>query len=106
MKRIEEGIAARYDHTAMDRVTRKSFERQFVAGAEWMREELLRWHDPKESRPKNMQRILVKYKKADGRIRIGIATFHHPFNIGQGSFVIEGSRPRYILGWREIHENE
>lgn len=32
----------------------------FKAGAEWMREELTRWHDPKEELPEPMKDVLVK----------------------------------------------
>lgn len=76
----------------------------YAAGAKSERAELTRWNDPDESRPENMQRVLVKYKKADGSTKVGIATFHHPFDIGRGSFVMEASRPQYIIGWRPIHE--
>lgn len=75
----------------------------YLSGAEHVYEELTRWNDPDESRPNNMQRVLVKCQKADGSIEVDIATFHHFLNIGRGSFCIEASRPKYIIGWREIH---
>lgn len=74
-----------------------------LSGAQHVYEELTRWNDPDESRPNNMQRVLVKCQKADGSIEVDIATFHHFPNIGRGSFCIEASRPKYIIGWREIH---
>lgn len=79
-------------------------EEAFIAGAEAEHAKLTRWNDPDELRPDNMQRVLVKYKKTDGSTKVGIATFHNPFGIGRGSFVMEASRPRYIIGWRQIYE--
>ena len=76
----------------------------FIEGAKWMHAELTRWNDPDESRPENLQRVLVKYRQTNGSTKVGIATFHRLLGIGRGAFVMGASRPQYIIGWREIHE--
>lgn len=42
MKTIEEAVGERYNRTALDRVSRAALEREFRAGAEWMRNEMVK----------------------------------------------------------------
>lgn len=104
MKTIEEAVDERYDHTALDRVSRGALEREFRAGAEWMREELTRWHGPKEELPEDDREVLCIVNRQHSKY----AVLRHdnygwwqyvPFQ-GGGWCGYDGE----IIGWRYINE--
>ena len=76
MKKIEEMLNRASDEVAMVEVfdtSETSFKRvdiirkgYFEAGAEWMREELTRWHDPKKELPDTNRDVLVKTTLCSG----------------------------------------
>lgn len=78
----------------------------FIAGAEWMRREPTRWHDPKDEMPEYYKAVEVKYKLS-GLIRISTAWLSAG-DAGGYLWTIDGTNRiiKNIIGWREIHENE
>lgn len=68
----------------------------FLAGYE----EAMRWRDPKEELPENVEPVIVKYRTAKNVEKHGIGRY---INLGIGNpWTIEGSTGRNILGWRPI----
>lgn len=56
VRREDRGV----DYSALSRnVDRASARKHFAAGAEWMRNELTRWRDPKEQLPADGQEVLA-----------------------------------------------
>lgn len=68
----------------------------FMAGAEWMRDELTRWHDPKEELPEPMKDVLVKCSSKTCTV-----DFYEP---QLGCFFGEHATYMRVIGWRYIHE--
>lgn len=103
MTTIKERAKEQYDHAAMDRVTRKSFEREFAAGAEWMRAKLTRWNDPKENLPKEHTDVEVKTDK--GTVSVCNMELDEKgrrfWNVSRTNYMIPDV---HIVGWREIYE--
>lgn len=68
------------------------------------REELTRWHDPKEELPEYYKAVEVKYKLS-GLIRISTAWLSAG-DAGGYLWTIDGTNRiiKNIIGWREIHE--
>lgn len=102
MKTIEE-IARDYQRSDEDDGTTAT---AFQNGAEWMRKELTRWHDPKEELPQYYNVVEVKWY-GSGLSRISTAWLSAG-DAGGYLWTIEGTsrliNVRNILGWREIHE--
>lgn len=78
----------------------------FEAGARTERHELLRWRDPKEELPKGSEKVLVKYRLANGTIKYGIGEINmvYKFLGNSPTFIIEGSCHREVALWRPIEE--
>ena len=92
---------------------REQHDTSFKAGAEWMRQELLRWRDPQKELPEEGKLVLLKinsdypddlflgaYKNGDWDIDGGYVwgtSAEDADANGLGGFV---------TGWRPIHENE
>lgn len=98
MKTIEE-IARDYQRSDEDDGTTAT---AFQNGAEWMRKELTRWHDPKEVIPEPNHIVLTKWKYKDGS---GEIIYIGGFN-GEEWEAHAMMYPELfdIIGWREIHE--
>lgn len=81
----------------------------FKAGAEWMREDLLRWHSPKDKMPcpddpNEDYRLLIKHR--DGKIFLGFyrARTDSWWESGvTGNFLIDELFVDSIL-WRDLYE--
>lgn len=71
-------------------------EMHFEAGAEWMRKELTRWHDPKKEMPNPNKWVLCEC--ASGRY---IVDYYTP---EMGGFLSENNTYVRVIRWREIHE--
>lgn len=73
---------------------------------ERMREELTRWHDPKEELPEYAEVVEVKYK-AFGKIMMAVAWRLGCSDSGEDVWYIDGTLkridPETIIGWREIY---
>lgn len=79
-----------------------NFERHgFIAGANWMRQELLRWRNPNIELPEEYQNVLCKYvnPNLEGKI-ITVATFTN--NTFNPHFYI--SDRFTLIGWRPVCE--
>lgn len=72
----------------------------YIAGAYSEREELLRWHDPKEL-PNHTKQVLLKLENEDGCVRYTVRRFM--FGRVWGRLLPMGYS---VCGWRPIHENE
>ena len=79
----------------------------YLDGAKAGREELTRWHDPKEELPEYAEVVEVKYK-AFGKIMMAVAWRLGCSDSGEDVWYIDGTLkridPEAIIGWREIHE--
>lgn len=71
------------------------------------RDELTRWHDPKEELPEYVKAVEVKYK-AFGKIMMAVAWRLGCLDNGEDVWYIDGTSRRIyhenIIGWREIQE--
>lgn len=105
MKTIEERAKEWIDSLGAGLVhpyNRQAMIDAYIAGAKAQYEELTRWHDPKEERPKPNHIVLTKWKYKDGSGEI----------ISVGGFNGEEWDAHAIvypelfdvIGWREIHE--
>lgn len=62
--------------------------------------EAMRWRDPKEELPENVEPVIVKYRTAKNVEKHGIGKY---FNLGIGNpWTIEGSTSRNVIGWKPI----
>lgn len=79
----------------------------YLAGAKAGREELTRWHDPKEELPQIYDNVMVKYMALDGCEHVAIA-WRSAGDAGGCTYTISGTgvaiNSRNVIGWREIHE--
>lgn len=79
----------------------------YLAGAKAGREELTRWHDPKEELPPIYDNVMVKYMALDGCEHVAIA-WRSAGDAGGCTYTISGTgvaiNSRNVIGWREIHE--
>lgn len=79
----------------------------YLAGAKSEREELTRWHDPKEELPPIYDNVMVKYMALDGCEHVAIA-WRSAGDAGGCTYTISGTgvaiNSRNVIGWREIHE--
>lgn len=102
MKTIEE-MSRDYQRSDEDDGTTAT---AFQNGAEWMREEMTRWHDPIEETPEPYKVVEVKYRSS-GMIRISTA-WVAPGDAGGYDWTIDGTNRTInrtkVIGWREIHE--
>jgi len=85
---------------------KKMAEQDFIAGANWMREELAQWYDPKEYLPKLHDDVLVKYY-LNGKYAYAVANLNE--NMPEGDFWLISPidivlRHSSVIGWRPIHE--
>lgn len=88
-------------------------EKHFEEGAEWMREELTRWHDPKEKLPRNDARVLCKVDGCEISEYLVLnyydgswwscRTYEVTDDCSEDSWVPFGG---VVVGWREIHETK
>ena len=88
-------------------------EKHFEEGAEWMREELTRWHDPKEKLPRNDARVLCKVDGCEIAEYLVLnyyegswwscRTYEVTDDYSEDSWIPFGG---VVIGWREIYENE
>lgn len=76
-------------------------EMHFEAGAEWMQEKLMRWHDPKEELPKKHHRVLLKVRK-NSYAFIEMGTLQATDDGVR--FIFSDCNDCEVIGWREIHE--
>lgn len=102
MKTIEEG-AKEYSISSYPNALDMQFacEMHFEAGAEWMRKELTRWHDPKEELPQRNIDVLVKLRdtyKGD-KIHYSVGYINGACWFGDSIGATDD-----VIGWREIHE--
>lgn len=120
MKTIEKMLDKASDEAAMEEVfdtSETSFKRvdpirkgYFKAGAEWMRDELTRWHDPKEELPDEDSRVLCKVDGCEITEYLVLNYYEgrwwacHPHlddECSEDSWeLFEGT----VIGWRYIHE--
>lgn len=104
MKTIEER-AMEYSQSSYPTQKDMQFacEMHFEAGAEWMRKELTRWHDPKEEPPEGKEVLcmtgrrshtyeVLRYDKHGWWMRVHIPE--------SGWCACDCN----VIGWREIHE--
>jgi hypothetical protein len=79
----------------------------YCQGAKSEREELTRWHDPKEELPPIYDNVMVKYMALDGCEHVAIA-WRSAGDAGGCTYTISGTgvaiNSRNVIGWREIHE--
>lgn len=79
----------------------------FIHGMERMREEMIRWHDPKEELPPIYDNVMVKYMALDGCEHVAIA-WRSAGDAGGYTYAISGTgvaiNSRNVIGWREILE--
>lgn len=85
---------------------KKMAEQDFVAGANWVREELTQWHDPEKYLPKFNHDVLVKYY-LNGKYAYAVANLNN--DISNGPFWLISPidivlRHSSIIGWRPIYE--
>lgn len=68
------------------------------------REELTRWHDPKEELPELLTPVLGK--QSDGKKTYYKIVYRHEYDNEDGRYRWTDSEgyPIYVDGWREIHE--
>ena len=86
----------------------------FTAGGKWMREEMTRWHDPKEELPEVGVCVLIKTINPDGDNAIYMGSWEgdryitdlgYAFgNSFEDQFDCVGVLDVKAIGWREIHE--
>lgn len=76
----------------------------FIAGALSEREELTRWHDPKEELPELLTPVLGK--QSDGKKTYYKIVYRHEYDNEDGRYRWTDSEgcPIYVDGWRKIHE--
>lgn len=80
----------------------------FIAGANWMREELTRWHDPKKEQPENNVCVLIKVADKFGNSAIYLGSREGTEYLTDGGFEFEIDRndkpssEMKVVGWREI----
>lgn len=75
----------------------------FIDGAEWMRGELTRWHDPKEVLPEDKEVLC----KIDKRLNTYEVMRHDRHGWWMRAPIPEGgwcACDYDVIGWREIHE--
>lgn len=70
----------------------------FIAGAEWMREELTQWHDPNKP-PAKGHTVLLKIKNSEDNVKYAVG--YNACGCWYGGGV---GRYDHVVGWREIHE--
>lgn len=79
--------------------------RRIVRGAEDEREELIRWHDPKEELPEYYKAVEIKHRRS-GLIYISTA-WMSAGDAGGYLWTIDGTNVlvnvKNVIGWREIH---
>lgn len=104
MKTIEERAKEWIDSLGAGLVhpyNRQAMIDAYIAGAKAQYEELTRWHDPKEERPKPNHIVLTmwKYKDGSGKI-ISVGGFN-----GEewDAHAIINPELFDIIGWQEIH---
>ena len=112
MKRIEKK-AVEYADVAVDDPTmgtelegigfffnRENLQDAFEAGAEWMRAELCRWHNPNKEFPNPRQKVLVMATHDPyGNSRDYFVASRHK----DGVWIVEALPKNYeIIAWREI----
>lgn len=75
----------------------------YIAGAKSEREELTRWHDPKEEMPEERRDVEVKTDKGKVSVcNMDLDELGHRFwNVSRTNYMIPDAN---IIGWREIHE--
>lgn len=84
-------------------------EMHFEAGAEWMHEQMTRWHNPEVDVPEDGQRILLKATNGQTE-RIYLGSMCEGLWVADGGFVFTDDAQRVlgfdgvVIGWREIHE--
>lgn len=71
----------------------------FIAGAELMREDLTRWHDPKEELPRDDSTVLCKVARGTETDYLTLVYSRNAW------WMFEHGIFRYsVLAWRPIHE--
>ena len=72
----------------------------FKAGAEWMREELTRWHDIRTEFPEFRQEVLLKM-----RMKKGTTIYRIGWLAKNGRYIVtQYARHAEVVAWRYIHE--
>lgn len=114
MKTIEEkaieyanaGTTLFMDTAEEDIIYRDGLALSYAAGAKWIREELTRWNDPKESLPEYYKSVMIKFRQS-GLIRMAVAWLSAG-DAGEYLWTIDGTNvlvnEKKVIGWRPIHE--
>lgn len=104
MKTIRDIAIEYYAQCAFMGNDRAFAEKHFEEGAEWMHEELTRWHDPKEELPDGDQEVLCMIHKKYNTYAV---LEYYQGEWWQPAPVPAGGWCGYdgeIICWREIHE--
>lgn len=111
MKKLKDAAIHWADTQGTHPYSRRCAIDAFTDGGKWMREEMTRWHDPREELPRNDARVLCK---VDGCAYTEFLVLNwydnewwiyhldrEDFGFPEGTWV-----PFYgtVLSWREIHE--
>ena len=99
---FKSGAAEYYAAYAND--NKSSARKHFAAGADWMRNELTRWRDPKEQLPADGQEVLAIVNRQYNTYSI---LQHDTYGWWQYVPLSGGGWCGYdgdIIGWREIHK--
>lgn len=91
---------------------KSSARKHFTAGADWMRAELTRWHDPKEELPKNNVCVLLKVVDQLDNEAIYLGSREGIEYMTDGGLVFGTDFDNElmpdmnvkVIGWRDIHE--